>query len=106
VRKVLNLECAYIKSKIGVMWGMIRSYSKKRPDRVKNYIRENWGAPFIVGFMSLLLIAAVSLAIGLPVLADGIAIVAYFALVAGVFLQLVCFLKYNTKIGEAHYDSS
>ena len=94
-----------MKIKIGAMRGMLKSFAKL-PDRVKGYVRENWGAPFIVGFMSLLLIAAVSLTIGLTFLADGMAIIAYFALVAGVLLQLACFLKYNKQNGEKCHDSS
>jgi heme/copper-type cytochrome/quinol oxidase subunit 4 len=85
---------------------MINGFAKKIPARVKGYVRENWGAPFIVGFVLLLLIAAVSLSMGLVALADGVAIAAYYALVAGVVLQLVCFLKYNKKNGEKNHESS
>jgi heme/copper-type cytochrome/quinol oxidase subunit 4 len=56
--------------------------------------------------MLLLMVAAVSLSMGLAVLADEVAIVAYYALVGGVVLQLVCFLKYNKKNGEKNYESS
>jgi uncharacterized membrane protein HdeD (DUF308 family) len=106
MRKVLNLECAYMKSKLSMMWVMINGFAKNMPARVKRYVRENWGAPFIVGFMLLLLVAAVSLSMGLAVLADGVAIAAYYALVAGGVLQLVCFLKYNKKNGEKSHESS
>jgi hypothetical protein len=92
-----------MKSKLSMLWVMINGFAKKTPARVKGYVRENWGAPFIVGFMSLLLVATVSLSIGLTGLADGVAIAAYCALVAGVVLQLVCFLKEN---GEKHNESS
>jgi heme/copper-type cytochrome/quinol oxidase subunit 4 len=85
---------------------MIKEFAKEFPAKVKAYTRENWGAPFIVGFMLLLMVAAVSLSMGLAVLADGIAIVAYYALVGGVVLQLVCFLKYNKKNGEKNNESS
>jgi heme/copper-type cytochrome/quinol oxidase subunit 4 len=89
-----------------MMWVMISVFAKKMPDRVRGYVRENLGAPFIVGFMLLLVFAAVSLSVGLAVLANGIAIVAYYALVVGVFLQLVCFLKYNKKNGEKNLEPS
>jgi heme/copper-type cytochrome/quinol oxidase subunit 4 len=85
---------------------MINNSAKKIPDRIKSYVRENWGAPFILGFILLLLIAAGSLSIGFVALADDVAIIAYCALVAGVVLQLLCFLKYNKKSGETAYDSS
>jgi heme/copper-type cytochrome/quinol oxidase subunit 4 len=65
------------------------------------YIKENWGAPFVVGFMALLVFAAVSLVMGLAVLADEVAVYAYYALVVGVVLQFVCFLKYGRRNGES-----
>ena len=68
--------------------------------RVKGYVRENWGAPFIVGFMVLLIIAAGFLVMGLAVLANEVAVYAYYALVAGVVLQFVCFLKFGEKGGD------
>ena len=76
---------------------MIKGFVKEIPVRVKGYVRENWGAPFIVGFMLLLVVAAASLSMGLAVIADEVAIYAYFALVVGVVLQLVCFLKYSKR---------
>ena len=65
--------------------------------KVEGYVKENWGSPFIVGFMLLLVAAAVSLSAGLSSLADTVAVYAYYALVAGVFLQLASFLKYRGK---------
>ena len=68
--------------------------------KVKGYVKENWGSPFIVGFMLLLLTAAVSLSAGLSSLADAIAVYVYYALVVGVVLQLACFLRYRKKVVE------
>jgi hypothetical protein len=65
--------------------------------KMKGYFGENWGAPFVIGFMVLLIVAAGSLAVGLGFLAKEVAIYAYYALVAGVVLQLVCFLKYGER---------
>jgi heme/copper-type cytochrome/quinol oxidase subunit 4 len=79
---------------------MTRDLAKQVPARIKVYTRENWGAPFIVGFMLLLMVAAVSLSIGVADVANEVAIYAYYALVVGVVLQLVCFLKYRKKDGE------
>ena len=79
---------------------MIKGFVKQIPARVKGYVKENWGAPFIVGFMLLLVVAAASLSMSLAVLANEVAIYAYYALVAGVVLQLVCFLKYKKRNGE------
>ena len=80
---------------------MIKSKeSEGLTSRGKRYVRENWGAPFIVGFILLLVFAAVSLATGLDALADDVALYAYYALIAGVVLQLVCFLKFREKGGD------
>ena len=68
--------------------------------KVKGYVKENWGAPFIVGFMLLLVVAAVSLSAGWSSLADTVAVYSYYALVAGVFLQLACFMKYRGKSND------
>ena len=70
-------------------------------NKVKGYVRENWGSPFIVAFMLLLVSTAVSLAIGLSYLDDSTAVYAFCALTVGVILQLVCFLKYTKKTSEA-----
>jgi hypothetical protein len=65
--------------------------------KVKGYVGENWGSPFIVGFMLFLVVAAVFLSAGFSSLADTVAVYAFYALVAGVFLQLASFLKYRGK---------
>jgi len=61
--------------------------------RVKRFFRENPGALFIVGFQVLLVACAVILVFGTGWLAEGVAVVAYFMLVAGVVTQLVCFVR-------------
>jgi len=63
--------------------------------RVKGYVKENWGSPFIFGFMLLLIVAAVSLSAGFASLADTVAVYAFYTLAAGVILQLASFLKYR-----------
>jgi len=80
---------------------MTKGFAKGIPVRVKGYVRENWGAPFIVGFMLLLMVAAASLSMGLAGLANEMAIYAYYALVVGVVLQFACFLKCNKRNGES-----
>ncbi len=69
--------------------------------KIKSYVKENWGAPFIIAFMTLLLSSAVSLSIGSAQLADTIAIYAFYALVIGVLLQLICFLKFRKNLPES-----
>jgi len=61
--------------------------------RFKEYFRENWGAPFIIVFMVLLVVAAVFLGLGLEFLAERLAEFAYYFLVVGVVLQLVVAIK-------------
>ena len=64
------------------------------------YFRENWGAPFIIGFQVLLLACAGLLVQGSSGLANDVAVYAYYLLVIGVILQLVSFLK-NRKSEES-----
>jgi len=61
--------------------------------RVKRFFRENPSALFIVGFQVLLVACAVMLFFGMDGFAEGVAVVAYFMLVAGVVMQLVCFMR-------------
>jgi heme/copper-type cytochrome/quinol oxidase subunit 4 len=82
------------------IWNMIKTLVREVPSRVKGYVKENWGAPFVLGFMALLMVAAVSLLMGLVVLANEVAVYAYYALVVGFVLQLVCFLKYGKRNDE------
>ena len=64
---------------------------------VRGCVRENWGAPFVVGFMGLLMVAAVLLILGLSWFAEAVGNVAYFFLVFGVVLQLLCFRRRGEK---------
>jgi heme/copper-type cytochrome/quinol oxidase subunit 4 len=68
--------------------------------KIRGYVRENWGAPFVLGFMVLLVAAVVLMIMGLQYSAEEVANFAYFALVSGVVLQLVCFLKHGEKGGS------
>ena len=67
---------------------------------VRRYVMENWGSPFIAAFALILVIAAYLLPTNLA--AYSIAIYAFYALVIGVILQLVCFVKYKkSMMGKA-----
>ena len=86
---------------------MIKSYIKELPARVRGgFLRESWGALFIVGFMLLLVVSAASLSMGLFDLANGAAIAGYWAFVVVVILQVVCFMEYEKRNGEKNYGSS
>ena len=76
---------------------MTKSFVKGIPVRVKGYVRENWGAAFIIGFLVFLMSAATSLLVGAEFLANELTIYAYYALTVGVVLQLACFLKCTKK---------
>jgi hypothetical protein len=76
---------------------MIQVSLKTMVLKVKGYIKQNWGSPFIGAFMLLLVVAASYLSAGFASLADIIAVYAFYALVAGVFLQLASFLKYGVN---------
>ncbi len=74
---------------------MAKNYAKTTV-RIKDHVIRNWGSPFLVGFMVLLIGSAVSLSVDLSS-ADTFSVYAFYALVAGVALQLACFLKYEQK---------
>ena len=80
---------------------MTQANENKMSFRFKIYIKENWGSPFVFGFMVLLLSSAISLSAGLSSFADTVAVYAYYFLVAGVILQLASFLKYQKRNGGA-----
>lgn len=67
----------------------------RMPARLRGYLRENWGSPFVAVFMVLLLTAAGYLAMGLERTANLLAEYAYYSLVIGVILQFTCYLKHG-----------
>lgn len=76
---------------------------KRQIKRLKEYLRENLGAPFIIAFMALLLLSAVHFLLGVNEMADSLATVAYFVLVGGVLLQLASYIRgfrHSRKDGE------
>jgi len=73
----------------------IRISSKRIYEINLTYLKENWGAPFIITFMILLIAAATYLAIGNEPIANKLAEYAYYSLVIGVILQLIVCIKYE-----------
>jgi len=61
------------------------------------YLTQNWGAPFIIAFTTLLITAATYLALGNEATANKLAEYAYYSLVAGVLLQLACLIREERK---------
>jgi len=74
---------------------MLKISARKLSVWVRKRLGANWGVPFVLGFMVLLVVAAVCLAFGLEWLANEVAVYAFYSLVAGVVLQLVCFWRFG-----------
>lgn len=55
----------------------------------------NWGAPFIVAFIILLVASATELSVGAAGAANGIAVYGFYALVVGIVLQIASYVKYG-----------
>ena len=62
-----------------------------------SYFIENWGSPFVIVFMFLLVSAAFFLAYGNENFANELAVYAYYFLVIGVFLQFVSYILFERK---------
>ena len=63
--------------------------------RLAYYLKTNWGAPFVIAFIVLLVASAAELSSGAADSANGIAIYGFYALVAGVALQIASYVKYG-----------
>ena len=72
--------------------------------RVKRYFLENLGSPFIIGFQLLLLACAGLLIQGSSVMANEVAVYAYFLLVIGVVLQLIAFVRHGNIMEKKSDD--
>lgn len=64
--------------------------------RFLRFLKENPSAWFILAFQVLLVSCALMLVFGFSNLAEGVAVVAYFALVVGVTVQLIWFLRHSS----------
>jgi len=65
--------------------------------KIKKFFRENPAAFFGLGFLGLLLVSANLTIQGSSLLADTVAIYAYFSLVIGVFLQFIHLIWYERR---------
>lgn len=75
-----------------------------RTPRIKRYLKDNPGAPFVIGFQLLLLICAGLLIQGNSVMANEVAGYAYFLLVIGVVLQLIAYVKHGNMMEKKSDD--
>ena len=70
---------------------------------VSGFIKANWGVPFILGFMILLMSSGVFLSLGYGYAADEAANYAFYSLIAGLLLRFLFTSKYN-KITEVEVN--
>ena len=91
---VLQMVC-YIKYGRRIVGSaMPRMVSRIRPT-IMRYVGENWGAPFVITFIALLISSAVLLSLGNSGGANSVAVYSFYALVVGVVLQIVSYVKYG-----------
>lgn len=72
---------------------MVKTRVKLQIYKLKGYCKENLGAPFILGFQILLVICAYLLVLEASMVANEVAIYAYYLLIVGVILQLFSFIR-------------
>lgn len=77
----------------------VRLVGKKIRVRVSElYLKQNWGVPFLIAFVGLLLVAiAASTSWATQAAAESDATYAGYALFLGVVLQIASFLKYQRR---------
>ena len=78
---------------------LLREYFNRK--RIRVYVSENPGAPFIMGFKFLLILCAVFLVKGAEAVANELAVYAYYALVIGVLLQIISYVKEERRKDSA-----
>ena len=78
---------------------MLLGFNSRFP-KIKRYLKDSPGAPFIVGFQLLLLICAGLLIQGNSVVASEVAVYAYCLLLAGVVLQLTSSIRSRKEEAE------
>ncbi|MEM2608801.1 MAG: hypothetical protein QXT87_06130 [Thermoproteota archaeon] len=68
--------------------------------KIRAYVSENPGAPFILGFQFLLILCVALLIKGAEAIANELAVYAYYALLIGVLLQIVSYIKERRRKGS------
>lgn len=79
---------------------VLREYFNRK--RIRVYVSENPGAPFILGFQFLLILCAILLVEGAEAMANELAVYAYYALLIGVLLQIVSYVKERRRKDPKH----
>lgn len=70
------------------------------------YLRRNWGAPFIIAFILLLIGAGAELSTGGAALADDVSVYAFYSLMVGIVLQIASYLKFGGEEEAPRKDGS
>jgi len=83
---------------------MFPRFDVKILPKIKEYLKDNPGAPFVIGFQLLLVVCAGLLIQGNSVMANEVAVYAYFSLVIGVVLQLIAYLRHGNMVEKKSDD--
>jgi hypothetical protein len=97
------VQIALIVVMVILILAMVKVAIRVKASRLREYFRENLGAPFVVGFQVLLLVCAGLLIQGDSGLANEVAVYAYSLLVAGSVLQLGSFVRRGEEVEEYDY---
>lgn len=68
--------------------------------KARQYVEKNWGAPFVLAFIILLVVSATYLSMGSSGIANRVAVYAFYSLVFGVILQIASYVKYGENEKE------
>ncbi|MDG7038971.1 MAG: hypothetical protein JRN37_07465 [Nitrososphaerota archaeon] len=60
-----------------------------RPSQFRLYLKSNFGVPFVIAFIVLLVAAAVFESLGTGEIANTLSVYAYFSILIGVVLQVI-----------------
>jgi hypothetical protein len=83
---------------------MFPRFGVKIPPKIKEYLKDNLEAPFVIGFQLFLTLSAGLLVQGNLVMADEVAVYTYFLLVIGVVLQLIAYVRHGNMMEKKSDD--
>ncbi len=83
---------------------MFSRFDVKIPPKIKEYLKDNLGAPFVIGFQLFLILSAGLLIQRNLVMANEVAVYAYFLLVIGVVLQLIAYVRHGNMMEKKSDD--
>lgn len=83
---------------------MFPRFNVKISPKIKEYFKDNPGAPFVIGFQLLLVVCAGLLIQGSLAMANEAATYAYLLLVVGVVLQFIAYVRHRNEAEEKDDD--